>query len=138
MTPESSCLWVLVADPDLASARHVARVLESLGISCFRTARGKLALGLARARPLFAVVDTALSDVPGVELARRLRAEHGLVVMVTDATDEFEVEVAARQAGITHFAHKPVLREEVEALVKHAMSMRGRDVYREPPARRSA
>jgi CheY-like chemotaxis protein len=116
--------WALVVDGDLAAARVLSRSLEALGVSCLQTRSGLLALQLTRALPLLAVVDTRLTDMSGVDLARRLVVDEGLPVVVTDASGDPGAEVRAREAGITHFALKPVSAAQLRAVVRHALSLR--------------
>ena len=75
---------------------------------------------MAAVQPMrLAVIDVALQDMAGPELARRLRAlDPSLPVVMT--TDDFrpEVEVQAREAGIVHYAHRPLDGGRLEAVLR--------------------
>ncbi|MGH7320926.1 MAG: hypothetical protein ACRELA_15045, partial [Candidatus Rokuibacteriota bacterium] len=61
----------------------------------------------------------------GHELAARLKAiDPGLPVMMTTGDYRPELEVMARQLGIVCYAHKPVDRRRLEAVLDKLLSAR--------------
>lgn len=111
--------WILVADGDEASANLLAALLRRQGFWAYSTARGTDALRLARTlRLALAVIDVALQDMDGHELARCLKGiDSGLPVVMTSADRCPEAEVRARQVGIIYYAHKPIDYRRLEAVV---------------------
>lgn len=122
-TVRSNGLRVLVADADGAAARALAGRFRHQGFWAYPTTRGAEALTLSRAYPLaLAVVDVRLADMPGCELAARLRLVDGrLPVVVTAADSQPESEVAARRAGIVLYAPKPLSMRRLRAVMRKAI-----------------
>ncbi len=87
------------------------QALEALAADGARAGRFELAL-----------LDFNMPEMNGLELARRLRAEgrHGLpLILLTSSGDQVP---AARAAGVTGFATKPVREEKLRKLLVAALS----------------
>jgi CheY-like chemotaxis protein len=79
---------VLVVDDNLQALATLAALLELTGHEVDTAPDGQSALALARSRhPQVIVIDLALPDIPGEEVARRLRAEpqcrHATLIALT-------------------------------------------------------
>ena len=67
---------ILVVDGDLASRNYIATALQKEGHRVLQAASGKEGLIAAwRDRPDLIIVDPVLADLPGEELAGRLRSD---------------------------------------------------------------
>jgi DNA-binding response OmpR family regulator len=115
--------WVLIADRDGPAARRLVRLILQLGLRAFQTARGDEALRLAEAEPVrLAVIDAALQDMAGPQLALRLRTlDPALPVIMTTGDFRPEIEVQARRAGVLHYAHKPLDDARLEAVLRKVL-----------------
>jgi DNA-binding NtrC family response regulator len=110
---------VLIVDGDVAAARALAALVRRRGLAARLISRGDEALRAAGARSFaLAVVDANLQDMAGSDLAGRLRDRApALPVVMTTSDARPEIEVQARQAGIVHFAPKPLDQHRFDALV---------------------
>lgn len=115
---------MLVADRDGSAARLLGDLIRRLGLRAYHTTRGEEALRVAEAQPMqLAVIDVALQDMAGPQLARRLRTlDPALPVVMTTGDFRPEVEVQAREAGIVHYAHKPLDDDRLEAVLRKVLS----------------
>lgn len=131
----ASLSWILVADADEAARRRLAARMVRWGLPAYATGRGDDALRAATVRCLvLAVIDVALQDMAGYELVTRLRAhDPRLPVVMTTADRRSETERLARQAGIVHYAVKPLDGRRLEAIVAKRLE----PPTTENPARRS-
>ena len=116
--------WILVADSDEASARFVASFLLRVRLRAYPTARGVEAMRLVtRLRLGLAVVDVELSDMPGGELVRKLRAcEPTLPIVMTTSDYSPATEVQSRQLGIIQYIHKPIDLQRLDRVVSRIFS----------------
>jgi DNA-binding response OmpR family regulator len=112
--------WVLVADCDGPAARRLVRLVLQLGLRAYHTARGDEALRMAEVEPVrLAVIDAALQDMAGSELALRLRdLDPTLPMIMTTGDFRPETEVQARRAGVVHYAHKPLDDARLETVLR--------------------
>jgi CheY-like chemotaxis protein len=115
----------LVVDDDVDSCLSVCSMLRKLGLRSDWTNYGKEAVISAReARDQgeefgLYIVDWMLSDLNGIEVARRLRRRVGSearVIMLT-AYDWTDIEDEAREAGVTTFCSKPLFMSELRAVL---------------------
>lgn len=116
--------WILVADGDEASARFVASFLLQARLRAYPTARGVEAMRLvSRFRLGLAVVDVELSDMPGGDLVRKLRAiEPALPIVMTSSDYSPSTEVESRQLGIVQYLHKPIDLPRLDRVVSRIFS----------------
>lgn len=121
---------------DVALSRSLMRmVLSRLGYSVTCLATGQEALvALAHTRFALALVALQLPDLPGLTLARRLRATPGPVgampiLLFGDAWDRESVLAGCREAGIDGYLPKPIsigrLVSSVCDLIQRSSSPRG-------------
>jgi DNA-binding NtrC family response regulator len=118
--------WVLIADRDGPAAHRLVGLVLELGLRAYHTARGDEALRMAEVEPVrLAVIDAVLQDMPGPELALRLRAlDPALPVIMTTGDFRPELEVQARRAGVVHYAHKPLDACRLESVLRKALAAR--------------
>ena len=102
---------VLVVDDYRETAEIVCVLLELVGCRCASATSGGAALELARGfGPDLVLLDLALPDMHGCEVARRLRAElprRPRIVAMTGTTT-LETRALALAAGIDEIAWKPL------------------------------
>jgi CheY-like chemotaxis protein len=126
--PELSGRRALIVDDNVTNRRILEERLRLWGMTTKSVSGGAQALEvLAAGGPPAAGFDLALLDfsmpeMNGLELARRLRAEGrpGLpLILLTSSGDQV---AAARAAGVTGFATKPVRQEKLRKLLVAALS----------------
>ena len=115
--------WILVADADRQFARQLANHFSRQGFRAYQTPLGEEAVLVANSRRFsLAIIDVALSDMPGTELAARLKAiEPALPVVMTSNDHRPELEAEARQVGILFYAHKPATHRLIGEVVEKAL-----------------
>jgi len=108
---------VLVVDDEPSLAELLSSVLRYEGWSVQTAGTGAEAVKSGREfRPDAVVLDIMLPDFDGVEVMRRLRAEHpGVCVLFLTARDAVEDRVAGLTAGGDDYVTKPFSLEEVLA-----------------------
>ena len=114
---------ILIADADEEAASRLAKYFAAKGFRISTARGGEEALHLAeRESPSVAIIDVALSDMPGDLLASKLRqSQPAIHVLMTTGDYRPEVEVRARQVGILLYAHKPTDYRLLEAVVAKAL-----------------
>jgi CheY-like chemotaxis protein len=113
-------LRVLVVDDDRDTADSYCVLLSLWGHRPFAAYDAASALSAARQQqPHVALLDVALPAVNGLELARRLRAEPGLDVLLVAVTGYGTAEDRARcaAAGFDHHLLKPVEPDALRGLL---------------------
>lgn len=113
---------ILVADADEGSAKALATHLERQGFWVCQTNRGDEAVLLMRLhQPALAVIDIALEEMSGCELATRLKQIDAKLPVVMTAGDRLtESEAEARQVGIVYYAPKPIDLRKLDTVVRKA------------------
>ena len=123
--PELVGLRALVVDDDLNTCSSVTKMLSSMGVRSDWTTIGKEAVFRAR----FAIeqndefgiyiVDWMLPDMNGIEVVRRVRAVIGdsTPIIVLTSYDWADIEVEAREAGVTAFCSKPIFMSELREVL---------------------
>jgi two-component system OmpR family response regulator len=111
---------VLVVDDEPSLAELLSSVLRYEGWSVRTAGSGADAVKTGREfRPDAVVLDIMLPDFDGVEVMRRLRAEHpGICVLFLTARDAVEDRVAGLTAGGDDYVTKPFSLEEVLARLR--------------------
>jgi two-component system, cell cycle response regulator DivK len=119
---------ILIVDDDLAHLRLVSRLLRFSGFDV-RTARDARSAqdAIVAFRPRLVLLDLRLPGVDGLELARRIRADHDAgavrIVAVTAAATR-EDEASARAAGCDAYVTKPIDTRALAALVVEVLATR--------------
>jgi signal transduction histidine kinase len=119
---------ILVVDDDAGGRYLKAHVLRKNGYDVTEAASGHAAVAqCAASLPELVLVDMRLPDIHGVEVCRRLKAEHfGIVVLQTSAAITSPHDRAlALEGGADGFLVEPIEPEELLATVKALLRMRG-------------
>lgn len=114
--PELKDLRALVADDDANTAFSVHSMLEQIGMRAEWCTSGKEAVFRAensyRENDAFKVyiIDWLMPDMNGIETVRRIRKFVGdeAPIIILTAYDWSDIEVEAREAGVTSFVSKPL------------------------------
>jgi two-component system response regulator MtrA len=110
---------ILVVDDDVALAEMIGIVLEAEGFTVSSVYDGAEALDEFRAEaPDLVLLDLMLPHVDGIEIARRIRRESDVpIVMLTARSDTADV-VAGLEAGADDYVPKPFKPKELVARVR--------------------
>jgi DNA-binding response OmpR family regulator len=114
---------VLVVEDDEALRDLVARRLGEAGYAVATAATGPDALArVAEGVPDVVLLDVMLPGIDGVEVCRRLRAEHPLlyIIMLTARADELD-RVVGLEVGADDYVTKPFSLHELVARVRAAL-----------------
>jgi CheY-like chemotaxis protein len=113
---------VLVIDDDPVVGKSFDRVLSPKGYAVIAAANGADALDkLAREHYDVVFTDIKMPGMDGLEVAKRIKGANPWmpVVIVTGYGSEAN-EMQARQLGVSHFLHKPLTPELIEATATYA------------------
>ena len=110
---------VLVVDDDTALAEMIGIVLESEGLELSFCSDGDAAIGMFRStQPDLVLLDRMLPGKDGIEIAREIRAESGVpIIMLTAKTDTVDV-VLGLESGADDYVTKPFKPKELVARVR--------------------
>jgi two-component system response regulator MtrA len=110
---------VLVVDDDTALAEMIGIVLKSEGFEAAFCADGDSALAAFRAaQPDLVLLDVMLPGKDGTEVARELRAESGVpIIMLTAKSDTVDV-VHGLESGADDYISKPFKPKELIARIR--------------------
>ncbi len=125
---------ILLADDDPQHLELLGELLRPIGFTVFSARDGKTCLQLAeQCRPDLAMIDLAMPDLSGWEVAQQLRARAELGSMRLMIISANAHEYSAR-AEATHdaFVMKPI---ELSGLLEHMRTLLGLNwIYQPPPA----
>ncbi len=113
---------VLVIDDDPVVGKSFDRVLSPKGYAVISAADGAEALDkLAKEHYDVVFTDIKMPGMDGLEVAKRIKGTNPWmpVVIVTGYGTEAN-EMQARQLGVSHFLHKPLTPELIEATATYA------------------
>ena len=103
--------------PDEVS--NFERIVTHFGHEVLIAVTGEQGYALIQSQPDLLVLDIHLPDMNGLDLARRLRAEHYTLPIVALTGDVFNYDEAqALQAGCNEFMAKPYTVEALTALLE--------------------
>ena len=110
---------VLVVDDEPQIAQIARDYLEHAGFSVIVAGDGRMALDLARSRqPDLIVLDLALPRIDGLDVARELRRESNVpIIMVTARVEEAD-RIAGLEVGADDYVTKPFSPKELVARVR--------------------
>jgi two-component system alkaline phosphatase synthesis response regulator PhoP len=110
---------ILLVDDEPRIARIARDYLEHAGYAVVTAGDGQEALDLARARPpSLVVLDLNLPGIDGLQVARRLRRDGGVpIIMLTARVDESD-RLAGLDLGADDYITKPFSPRELVARVK--------------------
>jgi DNA-binding response OmpR family regulator len=123
---------VLVVDDDTTVAEVVVGYLERAGHAVVSVADGPSALDAVRtAPPDLIVLDLMLPGVDGLEVCRRVRAEHpDLPVIMLTALGEEEDRIAGLEVGADDYVTKPFSPRELALRVDSVLRRTRNDQLR--------
>ena len=116
---------IVVAEDDVAIRDLLAHHLEREGFSVAATADGQAALRAARLGADLLVLDIGLPGLDGLDVARALRRDSALpILMLTARTDEID-HVIGFELGADDYVCKPFSPREVVGRVKAILRRSG-------------
>ncbi len=125
----------LVVDDEMNACKSVSRMLRRLGMRVDWTVcgseaviRAEEAIEIGEPYQVF-VVDWVMSDMNGIETARRLRRVVGKQppIIVLSAYDFTDIEPEGREAGVTDFVCKPLFLSELRRVLLHVCNVQQED-----------
>ncbi|MDE5717062.1 MAG: response regulator, partial [Lachnospiraceae bacterium] len=127
--PELKDCKVLVVDDDFNTCDSVSYMLGQLGMQAEWTLSGKEAVLRSHQAVMRGtsysvyIVDWLLPDMNGVEVTRRIRKETGgnVPVIILTAYDWSDIEVEAKEAGVTAFCNKPLFLSELRSCLQSVL-----------------
>ncbi len=111
---------VLLVEDDERISEPLIRVLRSEGLEVVHVAAGQPALAaVAAARPDLVLLDLTLPDIDGLDVCRKLRADHPdlPVIMLTARAEEMDV-IVGLNAGADDYVAKPFRLAELVARIR--------------------
>lgn len=123
--PELQGARALVADDDTNTCMSVSKMLKQIGIRADWTVSRKEAI--VRAKEAYDegddfkayIIDWLMSDMNSIETVRRIRKVIGdsTPIIILTAYDWSDIEVEAREAGVTAFVAKPLFMSELREVL---------------------
>lgn len=110
---------ILVVDDDRKITDMLRRTLTYEGYHVVTAADGQSALAAAQAqRPDLVVLDWMMPGLDGLEVAKRIRAADGALILMLTARDAVEDRVAGLDGGADDYLVKPFTPEELLARLR--------------------
>ena len=110
---------VLIVEDEARIVQLAREYLELAGFEVLTSAEGRAALGLARAqRPDLVVLDLGLPDMDGLEVARELRRESSVPIVMLTARDGEVDRIVGLELGADDYVTKPFSPRELVARVR--------------------
>ena len=121
---ENNPLRILVVEdePQIANFLRVGLGYEGFSVAVAEDGYEALA-ELKRFKPQLVILDLMLPGIDGMELAKRMREDSGLMIIMLTARDEVEDRIAGLRAGADDYLVKPFDFEELVARI-HAVARR--------------
>lgn len=123
--PELQGARALVVDDDTNTCMSVSKMLRQIGMRADWTVSGKEAI--VRAKEAFDerdefkayIIDWLMPDMNGIETVRRIRKVIGdsTPIIILTAYDWSDIELEAREAGVTAFVSKPLFMSELREVL---------------------
>lgn len=123
--PELQGARALVTDDDTNTCMSVSKMLKQIGMRADWTVSGKEAI--VRAKEAYDegdafhayIIDWLMPDMNGIETVRRIRKVIGETtpIIILTAYDWSDIEVEAREAGVTAFVSKPLFMSELREVL---------------------
>jgi DNA-binding response OmpR family regulator len=120
---------VLIADEDPVHRLTLFHFLTEAGYEVVITENGAEAIAELRKaiHPPVAILDSRLPGMSGPEICKRMRSVEKLVYLILSSDKTAKEEAAAAlEAGADSYLPKPIVREELLALVKSGLRIIGR------------
>lgn len=112
---------ILVVDDEPQIRRALSRTLEANGFDVRAVATGEEALASLRWRPDVILLDLMLPDLDGLEVARRIREQATMPILVLSARGEEPQKVLALDQGADDYITKPFGTDELLARIRVAL-----------------
>jgi CheY-like chemotaxis protein len=122
---ERKSRYLLTVDSDINELYYTTLLLQRFSYNSCTATAGVDALVMAIAAvPSLIIAELNLTDMPGLELIRRLKQDlrtAAVPVIVKTMGPTPELELQCRRAGVVAFVHSPVLAEELYRVVQTAI-----------------
>ena len=126
---ELSGLRALVVDDNFNTCDSVTKMLTQIGMRVEWTLRGKEAVLYSKQAVEMHdefhayIIDWALPDLGGIEVARQIRSVVGenVPIIILTAYDWTLIEDEAREAGVTAFCNKPIFLSDLSEVLTNAI-----------------
>lgn len=116
---------VLVVEDDEDIAQALQRSLRMEGYEVRAAADGKAALEHGRTfAPDLVILDLGLPEIDGIEVARQLRNDDDVPILILTARDALESRVEGLDAGADDYLVKPFERQELLARMRALLRRR--------------
>src|SRR2546423_7132615 len=116
---------VLIVEDDVEIAQALQRSLRLEGYEVRLAADGERALADARSYvPDLVLLDLGLPGVDGIEVARRMRADGDVPILMLTARDALESRVEGLDSGADDYLVKPFERQELLARIRALLRRR--------------
>jgi two-component system KDP operon response regulator KdpE len=112
---------ILVVDDEPQMRRVLARTLGANGFEVRGVATGEEALAALRWHPDLILLDLMLPDLDGLDVAKRIREQGGVPILILSARGEERQKVAALDVGADDYITKPFGAEELLARIRVAL-----------------
>ena len=110
---------IVIVEDEIAIAQTISRLLEESGFATQHFTRGQdLLAHLRRDSPALAVIDLGLPDGDGLELLRRVQADHDMAVIILTGRGGTTDRVVGLELGADDYIVKPFEPRELVARVK--------------------
>ena len=123
--PELQGARALVVDDDTDTCMSVSKMLRQIGMRADWTVSGKESI--VRAKEAYDegdefkayIIDWLMPDMNGIETVRRIRKVIGdsTPIIILTAYDWSDIEMEAREAGVTAFVSKPLFMSELREVL---------------------
>jgi len=122
---ENDPLRILVVEdePQIANFLRVGLGYEGFSVAVAEDGYGALA-ELKRFKPQLVILDLMLPGIDGMELAKRMREDSGLMIIMLTARDQVEDRIAGLRAGADDYLVKPFDRQELLARLRALLRRR--------------
>jgi len=125
MTDYSRAPRVLVVEDDEDIAQALQRSLRMEGYEVRSAADGEAALEEGRSfAPDLVILDLGLPKLDGLEVARSLRADDDIPILILTARDALEARVEGLDSGADDYLVKPFERQELLARLRALLRRR--------------
>ncbi len=112
---------ILVVDDEPQIRRALHRALEAYGYEVRAAGSGGDALNSLRFRPDVILLDLMLPDMDGLEVARRIREQSAVPILVLSVRGEERQKVLALDLGVDDYITKPFGTAELLARIRVAL-----------------
>ncbi|MGD9582958.1 MAG: response regulator [Lysobacterales bacterium] len=129
---------ILIVDDDPDLSRRLARYLEEQGYSVALAGDGEQMLAqMAQRKPELLLLDLMLPGDDGLTLARRLRADQLVPIIMLSARGEDVDRIVGLEVGADDYLAKPFNPRELLARIRAVLRRRSAAPTQSPPAQRT-